>query len=83
MSQPIVPNPAQLVARAMAQADQARQAGQMAEAERICRSVLQMQPNAVPALNYLSLLLNMRGELTEAETLIRKAIALLPREATL
>ncbi|HEX2593111.1 MAG TPA: tetratricopeptide repeat protein, partial [Rhizomicrobium sp.] len=47
------------------------------------RSVLQMQPNAVPALNYLSLLLNMRGELTEAETLIRKAIALLPREATL
>lgn len=83
MSQPGASNPNQVLVRTMAQANQARRAGRMDEAERLCRGLLAMQPNAVPALNFLSLLLSARGELDDAEAMIRRAIALSPREAAL
>lgn len=83
MSQSGAPNANQVIARTMAQADQARRAGQMDEAERLCRGLLAIHPNALPALNFLSLLLSARGALDDAETMIRRALALAPKEAAL
>src|ERR1700709_692163 len=77
------PNRNQDIAQAMAQADQMRRAGRLDEAERICRALLTPYPDAVPALNFLGLLLSNRGALAEAETLLRRALKAAPREAVL
>ena len=71
------------MSQALSLADQLRRDGRSPEAEQICRNILSTEPNAVPALNFLSLLLRDRNEIAEAETLMRRALELAPREAAL
>ncbi len=71
------------VARALGEADAARHAGRNDDAEQICRRVLAAYPRAMPAMNFLALLLKDREALDEAEALLRQAIGLAPTEAVL
>ncbi|HXC53924.1 MAG TPA: tetratricopeptide repeat protein [Rhizomicrobium sp.] len=67
----------------LAQVDQLRLAGRLADAERLCRSLVEGQPNLPNALNVLGLLVRARGDYVEAESLMRRAIAAAPREPAL
>ena len=55
--------------------------GRLAEAERICREVLQQQPNHFDALHLLGVLALQAGQAERAVELIKKAIALKPDRA--
>jgi uncharacterized protein (TIGR02466 family) len=81
--QPIFSLSSQNPAAALAQVDQLRQAGRMAEAEQMCRSLVAAHPNFPNALNMLGLFLKARGAYGEAETFLRRAIEAAPREAAL
>jgi len=63
--------------------DQARRAGQFAEAERLCRILVTKHPRDIGALNAMAVLLKDRGELKEAETLMQRALAGAPQNAAL
>ncbi len=56
-------------------------AGQLPDAERICRLILQAHPGSVDALHLLGLLSHQRGDPASAVKLIEQAIAILPRFA--
>lgn len=83
MSQPTLGTSAFNPSAVLAQVDQLRQAGRLADAEHICRLLVEQQPNLPNALNVLGLLVRMRGDYAEAESLMRRAIAAAPREAAL
>ncbi|HEY7944081.1 MAG TPA: tetratricopeptide repeat protein, partial [Casimicrobiaceae bacterium] len=76
------PNP-QNPAAILAQIDQFRQAGRLADAERLARGLVLEMPNSPVVLNVLGLLVRARGEQKEAESLMRRAIAAAPKEAAL
>ena len=52
--------------------------GDVAEAERLFKKVLQSKPNHIAALNLLTVLLMRTGRFAEAEPVIAKAISLGP-----
>ena len=81
--QPIINSPVLSPSAVMAQVEQLRQAGRLADAEQLCRSLVQKQPNLPNALNALALFARGRGDFGEAESLMRRAIVALPREAAL
>jgi len=62
----------------LAIAFQAYQKGQLAEAERLYRQVLQQQPDEADALHVLSVILCQTKQLEEAETLIQRLVELKP-----
>jgi len=64
--------------QAMQLAVQYHQAGQLAQAEQICRQVLSHQPNHAEALHLLGTLGLQAGHLDEGIELIRRAIAINP-----
>ena len=68
---------------AFARVERLRRAGQPAEAEQLCRQLLQQQPASVAVLNALAMLLADRGQLGEAKALLQSAISLSPDEAVL
>lgn len=68
---------------AFARVEQLRLAGQSAEAENLCRRLLQKQPASVAVLNALAMLLADRHQLDEAKALLQSAIELSPDEAVL
>ena len=59
----------------MARAAEHHAAGQLEEAERLCRQVLQKDPGHVDALRMLGLIAAAAGDLDEAENLLRQALA--------
>jgi len=67
----------------LAQIEQMRRNGRMAEAENLGRKLVAALPDSPIALNVLGLLVRARGDQGEAETLMRRAIAAAPREAAL
>ncbi len=71
------------IAAALQEAERFRRAGQLPEAERICRELLRTHPKASAVLNYLALLLRDRGELKEAASLFDRALEISPRDAPL
>ncbi len=71
------------IAAGLQNAERARRAGRLPEAERICRALLKEQPDAPAALNYLALLLRDRGELDAAREIFLRAIQAAPRDAPL
>ena len=68
-------------ANAFARAEALERAGRIGEAEQIYRSLLRAFPNHPWLLNSLALAVNARGDATEAESLLRRAIGINPREA--
>lgn len=64
------------------QAQNAHQAGNIAEAEDLYRTILNEAPGHLPALRFLGILLLERGEATEAESIFSRALALAPAEPT-
>lgn len=64
--------------QAIALAHQRHQAGQMGEAEAICRRILAIQPNHAAALHLLGMLACQAGQLGAAVDLIRQSIRLAP-----
>ncbi|HTT96555.1 MAG TPA: tetratricopeptide repeat protein [Rhizomicrobium sp.] len=83
MSTQIQPDSTQRVAKSLAEADQFRRVGKMADAERVCRAALAIDPDSPQLLNYLGLLVRGRGQLDEAAALLGRAVNLAPREAAL
>ncbi len=83
MSTQIQPDSAQRVAKSLSAADRSRAAGNLADAEQICRGALTAIPESPELLNYLALLVRERGDLVEAESLFRRAIDAAPGEAFL
>ena len=71
-----MPSPATI--RAMQQAVGHHQAGRLAEAERIYRSVLQGDPRDADALQLLGLLRHQAGDNQQAVELISRAVAIRP-----
>jgi predicted TPR repeat methyltransferase len=63
------------------QAQQYHQTGQLVEAERLYRKVLENQPNHAGAIHLLGLVFSHSGKLDDAEQLMRRSIALQPRRA--
>tara|TARA_R110001592_G_scaffold337300_1_gene623461 strand:- start:52684 stop:54702 length:2019 start_codon:yes stop_codon:yes gene_type:complete len=59
----------------MARAAEHHAAGQLEEAERLCRQLLQKDPRHVDALRMLGLIAAAAGDLDEAENLLRQALA--------
>lgn len=53
--------------------------GQLTQAEAICREIVGTDPQAVEALNLLSLIRKRSGDVAEAESLMRRCVALDPR----
>jgi len=68
---------------AFARVERLRRAGNAAEAEQLCRQLLQQQPASVAVLNALAMLMADRGQLGEAKALLQSAIGLSPDEAAL
>jgi tetratricopeptide (TPR) repeat protein len=77
------PDSVQRVAQLLTEADRLRRAGNLADAEGVCRQLLADNPQSPAALNFLALLLRDRGELSEAQELLTRAIGLAPKEAAL
>lgn len=71
------------IAQTLQHADRLRHAGQMSEAEQLCRTILNSFPNNVETLNYLAILLKLRGAYDEAKKLLSRALSLMPGEAAL
>jgi tetratricopeptide (TPR) repeat protein len=71
------------IARALAQADQLRRGGRLAQAEAACRALLAAHPDTAPALHLLSHLLERKGDLQQAEVMAQQAMALAPQDATI
>jgi tetratricopeptide (TPR) repeat protein len=82
-SSPLSPEAQRDIASALAQADAMRRSGRNDAAEDICRQVLRVYPMAVPAMNYLALLLKERDALSEAASLLSQAIRIAPMEPVL
>jgi tetratricopeptide (TPR) repeat protein len=66
------------VAQALAQAVRQHQAGQLEQAERIYRAILQVQPQQVDALHLLGLLAYQVGQHAQARACIGQALRLRP-----
>lgn len=69
------------VDKALVQAVQAHQAGQLEEAEKLYRKVLLRQPRNPLAAQNMGVLLYGRGELDEAAKLLRRAISIDPKSS--
>jgi tetratricopeptide (TPR) repeat protein len=67
------------MAATLAQAFRAHQAGHRADAERLYRDVLAVEPRNAAALHLLGALLHQTGRTDEAVSLMRQAIAIEPR----
>ena len=68
---------------AFARGERLRRSGNSAEAEQLCRQLLQQQPASVAVLNALAMLMADRGQLGEAKALLQSAVGLSPDEAAL
>lgn len=83
MSTQIQPDSPQRIVKLLAEADRFRLAGNMRDAERVCREALGAFPDSPQLLNYLALLVRERGDLLEAESFFQRAIQAAPGEASL
>ena len=70
------------VGQAMEAAGQLYMAGRLAQAERVCRQIIERRPNIPDAYNLLGVIRNAQGEAKEAVNLITKAIKLNPGAAS-
>src|SRR5471030_2660973 len=68
---------------AFARIEQLRQQGRLDEAEQQCRILLDKEPDSVPLLNALAMLLLDRGETAQAQPLLQRAIAAAPDQPSL
>lgn len=62
----------------LAEADRCRKAGQLDQAERLCRELLALAPADAEVLRMLSAVLGQRGDLDQAERWLREAARLSP-----
>jgi predicted O-linked N-acetylglucosamine transferase (SPINDLY family) len=69
------------VAQALEAAAAAHAGNDWARAERLCRAVLQAQPDSYEALNLLGIIKAQTRQLAEAADLLERAVAARPREA--
>ncbi|MDX2229458.1 MAG: tetratricopeptide repeat protein [Leptolyngbyaceae cyanobacterium bins.349] len=74
----LAPTPALTVSQLLTNAFSAYQQGQLVEAERLYRLVLQIQPEQADALHVLGVILCQSKRFVEAETLIRRLVDLQP-----
>jgi predicted O-linked N-acetylglucosamine transferase (SPINDLY family) len=69
------------IEQAMSAAIRLHEAGSLADAESLCRQVVLHQPAHADALNLLGVIAGQRGNAQEAVDLIRRAIAINPRDS--
>jgi tetratricopeptide (TPR) repeat protein len=69
------------VQQVLAQAEQLRKAGQLAEADRVCQAALRRYPDNIELLLALGSLAMDQGELGDAEIIFRHAVSLAPESA--
>lgn len=69
------------VRHSMTLAAQHHQAGELQEAEKLCRQVLQQKPQHVDAMRMLGLIAAAAGDLYDAEHLLRQVLSLAPDHA--
>jgi tetratricopeptide (TPR) repeat protein len=67
--------------KALIYAERCRGEGRLAEAETVCRRVLEAQPNASEAVHMLGLIAHQNGKLAEAIKHVQRATELAPRVA--
>jgi tetratricopeptide (TPR) repeat protein len=78
---PSLPTPSSPTPSLLAIAFQSYQSGNLAEAERVYRQVLQQEPDQPDALHVLSVILCQTKQFEEATTIIRRLVALQPEFA--
>ena len=65
----------------LAQARDLLRKSNLVEAQALCQRILTIQPNHIEALNLLGMLLQQRGQWTQAEQTIRQALRIAPADA--